>query len=215
MGLSTSLERAGYRVRELRFVDREGSRAGGFGADVFRHLTGGRYISLPRSALARLIYDATASRATAIFDDSIVSLLEDESGINVTFARSAPRRFDLVIGADGLHSNVRRLVFGGQERFERYLGYVVAAFETTGYRPRDENVYVSYSTPGRQAARFALRDDRTLFLFVFAKDHAPSFASHDTRSQKALVRARFRDAGWECPRILVAMDRCDDIYCDG
>jgi 2-polyprenyl-6-methoxyphenol hydroxylase-like FAD-dependent oxidoreductase len=214
MGLSRPIEGAGYRVRELRFVDRDGSRTGGFDVDVFRQLTGGRYVSLPRSALARLIYDATASRTTTVFGDSIASLVEDENGINVTFARSAPRRFDFVIGADGLHSQVRRLVFGRQERFERYLGYVVAAFETAGYRPRDEDVYVSYSTPGKQVARFALRGDRTLFLFVFAEDHAPSLDSHDMIGQKALVRARFRDVGWECPRILTAMDRCDEIYFD-
>ena len=76
----------------------------------------------------------------------------------------------MVIGADGLHSNVRRLVFGPQERFEKQLGYVVAAFETRGYRPRDEDVYVIYGEPGRMLGRFALHDDRTLFLFVFAAD---------------------------------------------
>ena len=45
-----------------------------------------------------------------------------------------------VIGADGLHSRVRKLVFGAQDRYEKDLGYRVAAFETTGYRPRDELV---------------------------------------------------------------------------
>ena len=66
------------------------------------------------------------------------------------------RRFDLVIGADGLHSNVRGLVFGPQERFEKQLGYVVAAFEADGYRPRDEDVYVMYGEPGRMLGRVRL-----------------------------------------------------------
>jgi hypothetical protein len=57
-------------------------------------------------------------------------------------------------------------------RFEKYLGYAVAAFELDGYGPREELTYVSYSQPGKQAARFALRGDRTLILRVFAEDHA-------------------------------------------
>ena len=91
-------------------------------------------------------------------------------GVQVQFKHAGERRFDLVIGADGLHSNVRRLAFGPQDRFEKQLGYVVAAFEVRGYRPRDEDVYVIYGEPGRMLGRFALHDDRTLFLFVFAAD---------------------------------------------
>ena len=58
--------------------------------------------------------------------------------------------FDLLIGADGLHSNVRSLVFGSPRQFERHIGYYVAAFTARGYRPRDELAYVSYGVPGRQ-----------------------------------------------------------------
>ena len=87
-------------------------------------------------------------------------------------SRAGARSFDLVVGADGLHSNVRKLAFGPQQQFEKDLGYVVAAFEARGYRPRDEDVYVIYSEPGRMVGRVALRDDRTLILFVFARNDA-------------------------------------------
>src|SRR5437762_1321558 len=89
----------------------------------------------------------------------------------------------LVIGADGLHSNVRRLVFGSQDEFEKQLGYVVAAFEVRGYRPRDEGVYVIYSEPGRMLGRFALHDDRTLFLFLFAGTVDPQPTKLDLPTQ--------------------------------
>ena len=78
-----------------------------------------------------------------------------------------PRDFDLVIGADGLHSNVRRLTFGTAPHVEHYLGCLVAAYVVDGYRPRDELVYVTHSQPGSAVARFSLRGDRTMFLFVF------------------------------------------------
>ena len=81
------------------------------------------------------------------------------------------RDFELLIGADGLHSNVRGLIFGPEDQFERAIGYYVAAFEAKGYRPRDELAYVSYGMPGRQISRFAEREDRTMFLFVFDAEH--------------------------------------------
>ena len=92
----------------------------------------------------------------------------------VSFEKAPPRAFDLVAGADGLHSNVCRLIFGTDRTYERQLGYYVAAFEAAGYRPRDGLVYVAYVLPGRQISRFALRGDRTLFLFVFTSDRLPA-----------------------------------------
>jgi 2-polyprenyl-6-methoxyphenol hydroxylase-like FAD-dependent oxidoreductase len=214
MQLVPALEARGYEVQELRFVDDGGRRVGGFGADVFRQLTGGRYLSLPRSALANLIYDAIAERCPTIFGDSIRALTETDAGVDVNFERSSSRHFDLVIGADGQHSVVRKLVFGEGDKLEKYLGYAVAAFEAKGYRPRDEDVYISYALPGKQVARFALRDDATLFLLVLTAPLPPAVQPHDTKAQKKYLHAEFDGAGWECARILGIMDQCDDIYFD-
>ena len=91
-------------------------------------------------------------------------------GVEVTFEHAPSRRFDVVIGADGLHSVVRKLTFGNEDQFEEFLGYSVAAFEVVGYRPSDEDIYINYSVPGKQVGRLSLRNDRTLFLFVFADE---------------------------------------------
>jgi len=212
MGLQPDLKREGYDVRELRLVGRGGERVGGFDASVFVRLTGGRYVSIERSALARLISARIEGRAETIFGDSIVGLSQDGEGIEVAFEEAPSRRFGLVIGADGLHSNVRRLAFGPQTEFEHHLGYGVAAFEVAGYRPRDEGVYVSYAVPGRQVARFALRGDRTLILFVFAGGSDRS--AHDIAGQKALLHQTFEGAGWECEQILKALDAAQELYFD-
>ena len=214
MGLQPALAREGYQVGELRFVDDRGNRVGGFGVDVFRQLTGGRYLSIARSALARLIYGRIDGRCETIFGDSITGIRQSADAVQVEFERAPSRRFDLVIGADGLHSTVRALVFGNQSLFEKYLGYAVAAFEVEGYRPRDEGVYVSYSVPGKQVGRFALRGDRTLFLLVFAAREPPQLEPHDTQGHKTLLLREFGDAGWECPQILAALDRCPELYFD-
>lgn len=83
-----------------------------------------------------------------IFDNEIVGLQERADCVHVQFKNGSERRFDLVIGADGLHSEVRRLAFWPQHQFEKPLGYAVAAFEVCGYRPRDPGVYLMYGQPG-------------------------------------------------------------------
>jgi hypothetical protein len=89
----------------------------------------------------------------------------------------------------------------------------VAAFTVNGYCQRDEDVYVSYGLPGRQVARFAMRDDQTMFLFVFA-DAKGRCLEQPGIDHKDILRAEFGEAGWECPQILEAMESCGEIYFD-
>ena len=214
LGLASDIERVGYHMRELQIVNDRGKRVAGFGTRVFRELTGGRFVTLGRSDLSRLLFEKVKRTTEVIFGNEIIGLQENADGVQVQFKHGGDRRFDLVIGADGLHSTVRKLVFGPQELFEKHLGYIVAAFEVCGYRPRDEDVYVIYSEPGRMVARFALHDDRTLFLFVFVADVGSAKAMTDLSAQKAVLRERFGTDRWECQRILGELDRTQDLYFD-
>lgn len=214
MGIIPEIRRDGYEIKELRIVNSRGRRVGGFNVGVFRTATNGRYVTIPRGDLVRNIYEKAAGRCETIFGDTITGLKQQPDGVDVSFQRASPRHFDAVIGADGLHSATRKLAFGTKDGFERFLGYSVAAFEVTGYQPRDEDVYVNYSEPGRQVGRLSLRNDRTLFLFVFADDGRPLVNLHDTKAHKAILRSQFSCLGWECPRILSAMDSCEELYFD-
>jgi 2-polyprenyl-6-methoxyphenol hydroxylase-like FAD-dependent oxidoreductase len=211
MGLSAQLSHLGYHMQELRLVNGAGKRVAGFGTRVFAELTGGRFVTIGRSDLARLIFEKVEGGCECIFGDSIAGLQEYADGVDVTFERGGRRRFELVIGADGLHSRVRSLAFGAEAQFEKHLGYMVAACEVPDYRPRDELVYVVYGIPGRQVARFALHDGRTLFLFVFAGD---ADVAGGLVAQKAILKQQFANAGWECPQILAALDDSNEIYFD-
>src|SRR5512142_2922308 len=91
-----------------------------------------------RGDLARTLYELTKDEVEYCFGDSIQALQQDEAGVDVTFERGGSRRFDLVVGADGLHSNVRTLVFGDEAHFERYCGYQVGVFTTDNYLGLDE-----------------------------------------------------------------------------
>ena len=214
MGILPAVKEAGYSVREVRIVDDRGRRRGGFSTDVFQRISNGRFTSLPRGDLAAAIFRTIEDRVETIFNNSITQLVEHESGLRATLNHRAAREFDLVVGADGLHSGVRGAAFGPESQFEKRLGYAVAAFETPGYRPRDELVYVAYSKPGRQIARFSLRGDRTMFLFVFVDEQPAGESPIDLPQRRAILHRAFEDAGWECPQILDALDRTSDLYFD-
>lgn len=212
MGLLPALDPLGYKVQELRVVNRENRRVARLSAAIFEQMTKGRFLSLPRGDLAACIYEALEGRVETLFGDRVMHLATTNAGVTVGFQHHASRDFDLVIGADGLHSGVRHLAFGDDARFEHYLGCKAAAFQVTGYAPRDELVYVMHTEVGRQVARFTMRGNRTMFLFTF-RDPDPAIAG-SLADQKSFLRDRFAGCGWEVPRILDAMDEVDELYLD-
>jgi 2-polyprenyl-6-methoxyphenol hydroxylase-like FAD-dependent oxidoreductase len=214
MGLIPRLRELGYPVKEMRYVDRRGRTRGSVSTDVFRRLLHDRYTTLQRSELAAAIYGALDGGVETVFGDSVARIEDDGSCVRVGFDHAPPREFDVVIGADGLHSRVRRLAFGPDAGAEVSLGYHVAAFEVEGYRPRDELVYLGYGVPGRQVYRFSMRGDKTLFLFAFRDEYLPPGSPTGERERKAALAHVFSGVGWECPRILAALAGARDFYFD-
>jgi 2-polyprenyl-6-methoxyphenol hydroxylase-like FAD-dependent oxidoreductase len=212
MGIEAAVREAGYQMQSVRTVGPDNQVQASLGVDAFRRAAGDRFTSLPRGDLAAAIYATIANDVETIFDDGITAINEHPDGVSVSFAQAKTRDFDLVIGADGLHSTVRQLTFGPESDVEHYLGCMVAACVVEGYRPRDELAYVTHSQPGRSVGRFTLRGDRTMFLFIF-RSHQPADPG-ELDARKALLRNEFGHTGWECPHILAALDGVDDLYFD-
>ncbi len=214
MGLLPRIKEIGFQIKEMRYVDRQGRKRGGFSVDVFRRMTAGRFIELARSELAATIYEALEGKVETIFGDSIAGITDLGGSVRVSFDHAAPREVDLVIGADGLHSRVRRLVFGPDEEFELSLGYHVAAFEVAGDETCDELIAISHGVAGRLVTRLSMRGGKTLFLFVFRDEYLNGARPANDQERKAALRKVFAGAGWECPRILDLMETTDGIYFD-
>jgi 2-polyprenyl-6-methoxyphenol hydroxylase-like FAD-dependent oxidoreductase len=210
MGLLPQILAHGYRIDELRLVDAQGRRTAGFDVHRIRTLLRDRFISLLRGDLSKLLFESIDDVETS-FGDSIRHIAPSGNKLHVEFARASPRDFDLVIGADGLHSAVRKLWFGDEREFARHLGYYAASFSVENYPCRDPAAYVGFTAPGRQVARYALRGGRTVFFFIFA---APAEHVHEPRDRKKLLHETYAGQGWECPQILRLLDGVDDLYFD-
>ncbi|MBT8159523.1 MULTISPECIES: FAD-binding domain [Arthrobacter] len=210
MGIVPELRRRGYVMTEARAVNRDGRRVASFRPEVIMESVK-RYLSIARSDLAAVIYEAIGGAVELILGDTVGALEDDGNRVRVTFASGTTRDFDLVVGADGLHSGVRRLAFGPDDRFETYLGTVVAAFESERYPERDELVALMYADIGFQAVRLSLRDDATLFLFSLRHDgDVPT----DRAAQEGLLRDKLSDKGWEVPSMLDLMAQAKNFYFD-
>lgn len=214
MGLLPRLLELQHHSDELRMVDRSGRTRGGYPSSVLLKLANGRMATLARSDIAAAIYGALDDRVETLFGDSIAAIDDDGTRVCVRFEQAPPREFDLVIGADGLHSRVRQLVFGPDASFEYPLGCHVASFEVPGYRPRNGNTYVAHTAPGRYVARFPLRDDRMLFFVLLRDEHLKGRVPANHVERKAALTAALADIGWESAAILSALGQVPDIYFD-
>ncbi len=212
MGLIPQIQERGYNMEEIRWVDDKGHKSGSFDPDTFRQMTKGRFVSLERSDLAMSLYSTIENKVETIFGDSIASIEDKGDGVRVTFDHATPRDFDVVVGADGLHSRVRDITFGSIEQFEKDLGLRVAAFELEGY-PREELVFISHTEPGRQVSRVSKRNDKTLFLLGF-RDRFAGNVPTTNEQRKAAIEQAFDGFGWEWSQISAKMQDVDDIYYD-
>lgn len=209
MGIINDLAKAHYNIPEFQFVNEKNERVGGFNILKFRSLIQYRHYNLLRSNLEKILFEIVKNNITFKFSDSITSLHPDKSGINVTFASGDQAEFSIVIGADGLHSNVRSLKFGSEEQFEKYLGYYVASFTIDNYLNGDR-IFFSYSTPGKQVSLYSLRENKLATLFLFKR----KLKLLEQECPKETLRTVYRDVGWECPHLLEAMNKSPDFYFD-
>lgn len=212
MGIIATLRDRGYEMKRLRMVDRDGREEAHMGLTPLYDAQRGRFISVARADLATAL--AGACKGIPIhFNVSISAIAKEGTASLVTLTDGRQERFDLVVGADGLHSHVRALTFGPEAQFERFLDCYVAAYRIRGYPHRDELTFVSHTVRGRQAARVSLRDDETVVMLVCGTERIG--AEHRAHGDpRAVLRQAFGDMGWEVPALLDAMDDAGDVYFD-
>lgn len=214
MGIIKNIKETGYQIDKIEIVNREGKKIGSVQGEIFQKANEGRFVPILRGDLASIIYKTIEGKVETIFNDKIRTIEHNENGVDVTFEKSAPRQFDILIGSDGLHSSVRKLVFLPGQKNEKYLGYYTAAFITKGYPYRDLNSYMGFFTPGRQMWRYSLPDDRTAFSCIFAVPPEINLNALTLNEQKQYLIESFKNSGWESSKILDYLKQEHELYFD-
>jgi 2-polyprenyl-6-methoxyphenol hydroxylase-like FAD-dependent oxidoreductase len=173
--------------------------------------TSDRHVEIMRDDLSEVFVDATRSDVEYIFGDSITSIGSEGE---VTFEKGTPRTFDLVVGADGLHSNVRRLVFGAESLLTRFMGAYLAVLTI----PEDQGLDAelrTYLAPGRMAGSYGARNLRgTRAVFLFRSERELAYHYRDVQRQQHLLREAFDGMHSEVDRWLAELDSSPSFYFD-
>lgn len=214
MGILPQLRDAHIDLRRITFLDEDGSTVTSVSPHSLAGSVAGRDLEVRRGDLTDALYSAVRDDVEFLFNDSIDTLDQSGHGADVTFRGGSRRTFDMVFGADGLHSRTREFLFGPEEQFHRYLGYCFAVFTMPNTFGLSREVMM-WNAPGRAAALYATGDDDDLHAFLnFAHPQAASVAFGDPRARRDLVEAVFADAGWEVPGMITAMRDADDLFTD-
>ncbi|MEV5239436.1 FAD-dependent monooxygenase [Streptomyces cinnamoneus] len=211
MGVLDDLRRLRTGGSPMVCVDEQGKTRLRLPADF-----AGGDIEVLRGDLARVLYEHSLPYADYLFGDSVGELRQDAAGVHVRFRSGRTGTFDLVIGADGLHSTVRRLAFGPEDEYVSHLGYYAAAWSLPNYAGLGFGEgSVGVNVPGRYAS--VGTDNRNpetaRAFFVFAADRM-TYDRHDQEQQKAIVAEAFAGVGWDVPRLLETLKGADDLYFD-
>ncbi|MEU7874590.1 FAD-dependent monooxygenase [Dactylosporangium sp. NPDC049140] len=204
MGVLEEVERHRTGMGAMHYVNERGRRISTLPADLFAG-----DIEILRSDLGRILHDATAPLGVAYrFGDTVTALHEDPDGVTVAFERAPAERFDLVIGADGLHSRVRALAFGPEEQYVRHLGLHCAIFPVPG-ELGPPNSALAYRTASKVV--IVGRSDRS--GPAWAQLFFPTPDGAEGADPQRMIREAFRGVGWVTPRLLQALDG-NDLYVD-
>ncbi|MFB9833702.1 FAD-dependent monooxygenase [Actinoallomurus acaciae] len=209
MGVLEELRSLQTHGGAMRCVDRHGRQI----FELPAEFAGGE-VEVLRRDLSRVLYEHGREGTEYLFGDMVVEATETAGGIQVEFGRHGRRTFDVMIGADGLHSGVRRIVFGPEHRFVRHLGYYVAGWEVPD-APAADATPQQYNVPGRMLSVAADRrdPDRAGVFAVFASPRL-DYDWNDLEQQKKLIADAFAGMGWHAPRLLAGLRDAPELYFD-
>ena len=215
MGVLARLREAHIDTRRLRFVDGDGNPIATIAPERLTGGVAGRDVELPRGTLTSALYELTRGRGVHYrFSESIDALSDDGAGVDVRFKSGARQRFDIVVGADGMHSSTRALVFGPEAPFNHYLGYCFNLFSLPNTAGLSHEAVI-HSEPGRATGVYAVGDSDTLQAFLnFAAEEPPFRANTDVDAQRQRTAEIFRHSGSIPRRILDAMQHANDLFFD-
>ncbi|MEU5873512.1 FAD-dependent monooxygenase [Glycomyces sp. NPDC047369] len=214
MGLETDARALKNESKGMNVLDPEGNEL--MRSEEFALSSGAldsEDIEILREDLVDLVH-AKLDGVEYLYGDSITAIRDESDGVTVEFEHAAPRRFDLVVGADGLHSNTRRIAFGPEADYIHHLGTYLSVFSQDNFLGLDR--WQTWFNDGANLGGCAMtvRDNRELRIFLGFGSDPIEYDHRDTEAQKALVAEHLTGFGWKVPEFLERMRTADDFYFD-
>jgi 2-polyprenyl-6-methoxyphenol hydroxylase-like FAD-dependent oxidoreductase len=208
MGLLAQVQASATQMGPLVLVDARGKEVGRLPAEV---ISG--ELEIHWGDLARILYQAVRQDVNYRFGVRVTELDDDGRRVGVTFSDASTGSYDLVIGADGLHSGTRRLVFGPEEQYVTQLGQCFGFFDIEN-RLRLDHCGMAYIDAGRTAALQGIEPDNPARASFFLTDPHLDFDYRDTDGNKRLFAQRYAGMGWEVPNLLQGLAKASEVYFD-
>jgi 2-polyprenyl-6-methoxyphenol hydroxylase-like FAD-dependent oxidoreductase len=208
MGLLERVKAGATEMGPLVLVDQQGKEVGRLPAEV---ISG--EVEIHWGNFARILYDAVHDDVNYRFGVRVTALEDNGHGFDVTFSDGSTAGYDLVIGADGLHSGTRRLVFGPEDRYVTQLGQCFGFFDIDN-RLRFDHCGMAYIDAGRTVALQGIEADKPTRASLFLNDPHVAFDYRDTEGNKRLFAERYAGMGWEVPAVLEGLAAAPEVYFD-
>jgi 2-polyprenyl-6-methoxyphenol hydroxylase-like FAD-dependent oxidoreductase len=212
-GFDSKVRAAAEPNSSISFVDSRNRTRGTLGVRDYGGDGPIAEIEILRGELSRVIVESTGEGVEYRFGDHIQALSQNDDGVAVTFVSGATERFDIVLGAEGVHSELRDMVFPAPNLQLNHLGTYISFWTAENHLGLQDNT-VLYSEPGRSIGMRAIVNNSRVMAFLSFQGGPPSYAWRDTAAQKRIAIARASGMGWEAAQLISQIETASDFYFD-
>lgn len=212
MGILPQIQAARLATEGLEFVNASNEVEGKMLVEQIGNLRPGEDVELRRDDLVNILYEHQHEDIEYLFNDRIKEIIQQENYVEVVFNNGKQANYDFVIGADGVHSGVRKLVFGPEEQFTHFLDYYFAIVEVDKDLGKNNHGQM-YNVPGKMATIYSYNKKMADAILVF-KSPKFSYDFRDVDMQKKILLNAFAAGSWKIPQILEALNKADRFYFD-
>ncbi|MVM40544.1 FAD-binding monooxygenase [Spirosoma sp. HMF3257] len=213
MGVLDAIKAAKLQTKGLEFMNADGEVEGMMRVEEIGAIRPGDDTEIRRDDLVNILYGNAKDGISYRFNNRIIALTQSEDQVSVTLSDGSINLYDFVIGADGIHSGVRKLVFGPEEQFSHFLNFYFSVFPVD-VRLGKKNYGQMYTTPTNLVMVYLYNEDCADGFLAFRVNEKINYNRNDIEAQKRIVIEAFKDIGWKVPQLIDELKNADAFYFD-